>query len=198
MICQGRLFVSLGFLLLLTACGSNNHQGWSAFPVAIYTDSSVASNPAALADFQTAVAFWEGKAGKKLFAYQGTWSGGNPYSGTADNPTGATANVLFFQNPWPFAANIAGKTTVFSQGPEIQGAIVMINPTIPLCSGDCQGQPGSNSQRKDFAHELGHFLGLNHTQDVNDIMYPVLQTGGVLDGVGVDMGTLLQLTNPNS
>ena len=196
MICHGRLFCSLGFLLLLSACGANNHSGGSSFPVDIYSDNAVASSASTAADFQTALTFWEQKAGRKLFNYKGVWSQGAPYTGTADNPTGATANVLFFQNPWPFAANIAGKTTVFSQGPEIQGAIVMINPSIPLCAGDCTSSPGSNSQRKDFAHELGHFLGLNHIEDINDIMYPILQTGGVLDGVNVDMPSLLQLTNP--
>ena len=162
----------------------------------IYSDSTVASDPAAMDDFKASMAFWEEKAGKALFAYQGVWSQGTPYAGSADNPTGASANVLFFQNPWPFAANIAGKTTVFSQGPEIVGAIIMINPTIPLCSGECSGQSSSNSQRKDFTHELGHFLGLNHVQDVNDIMYPVLQSGGSLNGVSVDMPSILQLTNP--
>ncbi|MBI3544741.1 MAG: matrixin family metalloprotease, partial [Deltaproteobacteria bacterium] len=93
-----------------------------------------------------------------------------------------------------FGPNVAGLTTVNWAGSEIEGAVVMINNTIPLCSGDCVSGLAT-SQRKAFAHELGHFLGLQHGSDVNDIMYPTLQPGGKLDTVSVDLTTLMELTS---
>jgi len=188
--------VSLGLcVLVLSACGQGNSSTWKSFPVPIYADSTLLSRPGGSDDLQAAMSFWEQKAGKKLFDFKGQWSGGNPYVGDAAAPTGAVANVIFFQNPWPFAMEIAGRTTVFPSNDGIAGSVVMINPEIPLCAGDCAYQQNVTSQRKDFTHELGHFIGLNHSPDINNIMYPVLQPGGSLDSVSIDAAALTAAVN---
>ena len=187
--------VGLMTLMLFTAgCGSaTNTTNWSAFPVTISAHSSVMARNGAVSDFQDAMTFWETKAGKKLFNYKGVWTGSDqPYTGTADSPTSVQGNVVFFQNPWTLSLNIAGKTTVYSNSGNITGAIVMINPEIPLCTGDCIND-NVTSQRKDFTHELGHFLGLAHSTDVTNIMYPTLQAGGSLESVTIDTPTFQTL-----
>lgn len=142
--------------------------------------------------------FWETKAGRKLFDFKGAWAQPQaPYTGTAGSPGTITSNVLLFQNPWPYAQNLAGVTTVNTTGTQIDGAVVMINSTTPMCSGDCVSGFGDTSQRKTIAHELGHFLGLPHVQDAANIMYPQVQAGGSLDTVVVDDAALQALTSGN-
>ena len=200
--CQGRLFVVLALLLVVSGCAKDNGQnsgnanGWNTFPVPIYAGASLAASPSAASDLNDAMAFWEAKAGRKLFNLQGAWSAGAPYTGTSAAVGTITTNVILFQSPWPYAANLAGLTTTNTTGTQIDGAVVMINSATPMCSGDCLGVE-ETSQRKTFTHELGHFLGLPHVQDTNNIMYPQIQLGGTLDGVVVDQNALAALTSSN-
>ena len=199
MMCQGRLvaplIVLIAFSTLTTACGqASGNARWASFPVAIYADSTAINTTDKQSDLQDAMAFWEEKAGKKLFDYKGEYSGAQPYTGSLTNPGTVVANVIFFQNPWPLQQNIIGQTLVSTSNNEIQNAMVMINGEASFCSGDCVGQSDNNSQRKNFTHELGHFLGLQHSQDIKDVMYPVIQPGGALSDVTFDITTLTKLT----
>jgi hypothetical protein len=140
------------------------------------------------------MSFWEQKAGQHLFDYKGAWSGNSqPYTGTPANPGTVLENVIFFQSPWHTSSNIIGQTVVTSLDDKIQHAMIMINPYAEFCSGDCEGRNYANSARKNFAHELGHFLGLKHHTDVDNVMYPVLQPGGSLSSVSIDETALLEL-----
>lgn len=190
------LLFSLTFLLSFatTGCAKNGATRWASLPVPVYSDSSMVGTPEAQADLQDAMNFWEQKAGKKLFEYKGVWtSTAQPYTGTPTNPGTILANVIFFQNPWAASSNVIGQTVVTSVEDEIQSAMIMINPDAIFCSGDCEFESYANSARKNLAHELGHFLGLKHHTDVNNVMYPVLQPGGTLNGVAVDQTALLEL-----
>jgi hypothetical protein len=194
MICQGRLFGSLLMVVIVTGCGSGR-PGWASLPVAIYSDATITTSTTAQADFKDAMAFWEAKAGKKLFDYRGNWSeNGVPYSGSPTSPSAILGNVIFFQNPWPFSPNIVGQTTTINTSQnQIQAAMIMINPQTPLCTADCTYDNYSSSERKAFTHELGHFLGLAHVPDTANIMYPSLTPGGSLENETVDMATFNQL-----
>jgi hypothetical protein len=203
MICQGWPVLSLrnGFLFsllflssALTGCAKNGATRWSNFPIPIYSDSRIVGSSDSEADFLDAMAFWEEKTGRKLFDYKGVWTGSAPYTGTPDNPGTLLANVVFFQSPWHTSSNVVGQTVVMSRSSQISNAMVMINPYMTFCHRDCHGLEWANSARKNLAHELGHFLGMKHgSESENDVMYPILQPGGSLDGLTVNETELLQL-----
>ena len=189
--CHGRRFGSLFLLLFLTACGAA-HPGWKSFPVPIYADSAVLNSPQNLSDLKDAFAFWEQKAGKPVFELKGLWEGGTPYQGDPTQPSAILGNVIFFANPWPYAPSFVGMTTVQNSSDGTQAAMVMINGTTSFCGGDCNSDLRVSS-RKTFAHELGHFIGLNHNQNTSDIMYPDAQPGGKIEQLEVDSAALMNL-----
>ena len=179
--------------LLLVSCAKEKDKpkGWASFPVAIYTDPQIGSTEDGRSDFYAAMGFWESKAGKKIFDYKGDWTGGQaPFTGNPSKPDGVLANAAVFQYPWPYSASTAGMTTVISRGGEFQGAVIMLNPSIPLCSGSCWGESYRTSRQRLLAHELGHFIGLDHSSSAGNIMYPSLSPGGSLEQDSIDQAAL--------
>lgn len=189
---QGWQIIALSLLLLSCAKEKpKSASGWSQFPVAIYTDSEIGSTEDGRSDFLAAVNYWEASAGQKLFDYKGVWSGGDtPYSGDITKPTSIKANTIFFQNPWPYDANVAGMTTILSTNGAFNGALITLNPRLDLCAGDCGGESFRTSRQRLIAHELGHFIGLSHTEEVGNIMYPSLNPGGSLAQDRINIATL--------
>jgi len=191
--------------LTLTGCGKESERTstelglgnlrWGSFPVEVQVDAFLLSDAQATADLQDAIAFWEVKAGKPLFTIAGSWdSAQKPYTGPIEDPTELLANVIFFQGPWPFDNRIAGKTVVHSSNGTISRAVILLNAETSLCGHDCRNNAGEVSRRKLLAHELGHYLGLGHNQDTNDVMYPEILQGGSLEGLKVDEPLLTTLT----
>ena len=197
MICHGRLVATcLGLLLFFSACGAS-HDGWNSFPVPIYAESSLAATPTFTSDFQDAMNFWEGQAGKQLFSYQGAYTGGTPYQGDITAPTTVTNNVVFMPSVWPFTSTIVGQTMVTSTNSTISAAMIMLNIDTAYCNGDCTNQLTQTSQRKVLAHELGHFIGLNHVTDPQNLMYPTSLPGGSLSEVTIDEAAFQKLITAN-
>ncbi len=202
----------LGTLLLLSlllgfGCSSDNPSTsttirWPVMPVTLYASSSFLTDSASTNDLHQAMTFWEQKAGKTLFNFQGAWSGdptqtNTIVSGDLTNPTSIYVNLLFIPDTWPFDETFAGKTAVNYENNVIQHSIVMLNKNITYCHADCNdiGDIGLVSEQRAIAHELGHFLGFPHTTDISNIMYPTIQPGGSLTNESVDMGLLQALTN---
>lgn len=194
-------------LFTLTGCGKEAEERtsaelglgdirWGSFPVQVQVDAFLLADSNATADLNDAIAFWETKAGKPLFVIAGSWDSANkPFTGPAENPNELLGNVIFFQGPWPFDRNIAGKTIVHSSNGTIENSIIFLNAETNLCSHNCTYASGNVSRRKLLAHELGHFLGLGHNGEQTDIMYPEILQGGSLTGLSVDEARLSQLTN---
>ncbi len=192
--------------LLLVGCGkgdSSNGEGasfgsgeirWTSFPVELNLETNLYQDAAFQADLQEAVGFWEQRAGKSLFLLKETSRSPNEaYSGSLEDPQAIYFNMIFFFQPWPYAANVAGNTLVRSTGGQIEGGIILLNSETSLCGGDCSGLTGL-SRRKLLAHELGHFLGLTHTPIRDDLMFPEILDGADLDNLQVDLTTLDKLT----
>ena len=194
--CHGWRLGSLFLLFFITACGGSGHLGWKSLPVPIYTDSTIMKSAQAMNDLQDAFRYWEEKAGRRIFDLKGEWSYGSPYSGNPAKPDAILGNVIFFQNPWPHSGKFVGMTTVQNGADGPVAAMVMINGTNSFCSGDCLHDRRISS-RKTFAHELGHFIGLNHNQDPGDIMYPDAMPGGTIENLKADEATLRLLVSGN-
>ena len=201
------IFLPLFFvLLILSGCGREQERSeaelgkgnlrWASFPVDIRVDSFLLQDSNAVDDLNDAMRFWETKAGKPLFRLVGGWDNSQkPYTGPAAEPQEILANVIFFEGPWPFDSRIAGKTIVHSSNNLIENSIIFLNSDTHLCSHDCSSSNGDVSRRKLIAHELGHFVGLGHSTDTSDVMYPEILDGGSLTELRVNTSMLQYLTN---
>lgn len=167
---------------------------WQSFPVPLKVEESILDGGEQEEDLMSAISFWELKAGKRLFQL-GPWSTGRaPYRGSPADPEDLVDNTLIFLSPWPFESTVAGKTMVLFDGSLIQKAVVYLNKETPLCYRLCENTNGQTSRRKLIAHELGHFLGFDHVQDPDNVMYPEIRPGGALDNLKVDEPLLRKLT----
>ncbi|RYZ68623.1 MAG: matrixin family metalloprotease [Proteobacteria bacterium] len=186
---QGWLVGACALVIGLSGCGRDQGE-WAGFPVDLYAGPEITQDSAKLSDFQAAMQFWEKRAGQKLFNFQGEWKGGSPFAGAVQNVEAISANVIFYQSPWPFSSTVAGQTTAFQKEGLVQSAIIMINPEMHFCSGACALQPETTSLRNTYGHELGHFIGMNHVMDESNMMNPTVIKTTDLNLVKVDSNAL--------
>lgn len=202
----GRLLLLL-LLPLMVGCGKDEESSrtlaelgsgdirWASFPVEIKVDEKILSDSDAYSDLTNAIAYWERKAGKRLFLVGGSWESMRaPYSGAPSNPNRLLDNVIFLELNWPFDPSVKAKTIVHSSHGTIENSVVLLSGNGHYCPGNCLGDPSSVSRRKLIAHELGHFIGFGHSSSTDDLMYPEILTFSPLDSLEVDAQLLEKLT----
>ncbi len=156
--------------------GSSARMRWEQFPVVVLVDPAIADDSNSMEDVRTAVAWWEEQVQRPLIDLQ-TWNGPMPpyAGGSAASPKDFLGNVLFFQDPWPHAEEIKGKTFLFASQDRLDTGLIALKGDEPYCYGNCSANPhGRVVFQKLVAHELGHFLGLPHTEDPASLMSPDL------------------------
>lgn len=129
-----------------------------------------------------------------MFDFRGA-SNGSTFTGAAADPSEIFMNAIVLQDPWPFSQGIVGKTHIHTRNSNFEHGLILLDKNGSYCTGDCSNSSGSTSRRKLFAHELGHLLGLNHVDDVNNIMNPEITSGGAIVNLSVDTDALNKYTN---
>lgn len=95
--------------------------------------------------------------------------------------TGANANVVLFRDDeWPYvdSEDALGLTSVSfdSVTGRIFDADIEVNATVPLSTTD-EVPADQNDLLSILTHEVGHFLGLGHSQDKGSVMRPQYKPG---------------------
>lgn len=173
---------------------------WASLPIAITVDNTITKNNDALQDVTAGVEFWNKKAEKEILKLNlpdpkaKEVITDSHFIGKLERPEKIHQNILFFPEEWSLSSDIAGKTIMIRHSGLYQNAMIVLNKSKNYCYGECT-QPEQNiSFRRLVAHELGHFIGLSHTDDPQNILYPVILPSGELSSLRIEENVLLRLT----
>jgi hypothetical protein len=191
--------IGLFSLYLLSGCGQVQGEKvaaalgkprWDSFPVDIYVDQRIMDQPTAISDLSAAFQFWEDKANRQLFRFQGAYRGPASISGASkEDLQRAPVNGVFFENPWSYGPNVPARQANLTYGSSIRRSIISVDPGSPMCAIQC-GRSMRVSFRRVMVHELGHLIGLDHHPSPNNIMFAVYQDSVDLSTVQIDWAEL--------
>lgn len=166
---------------------------WAPLPVTLYVSDEIATDSEMMNDVREAAAFWENAAQKTLFNLRTDWAGPTPpITGTYSDPTQILANLLFFVDPWPLAATAKGHTVLTKENEMFQNGVIYLQHGN-YCAGACESATGKISFRLLVAHEFGHFLGLTHSTNSDDIMNAIIPVDSPLSSAQFNDAALQSL-----
>lgn len=175
-------------------CGDGNHATrWFGFPASVAISANSGGQPGlaggGFGQIQTALAAWTADPGSNV-SY--VWGGTSAISSSC-------GNTIYFDDPHnEISGSFSGSGTVAIGGPCFSCSLQSFNSTsyhpiqnVFVVTQDnidslFAGPNGSTLAAELFAHELGHTLGLGHTNAAGSLMNPTLHSPPIGAALGAD------------
>lgn len=161
----------LGLLLTLPAYGYNLTQDftngfyWSSLPVKVDVVDSNAARKSKLEKLaKAAIAEWHNRTGLNLWSFS---------SGTSNIIRWSTN---FAAETRMDAASVLAVAIRYTDGPYFARAEIVINGTHPALYEKFYDQMKESEVQTTLTHELGHTMGLDHSNNMLAVMAPTLQS----------------------
>ena len=105
------------------------------------------------------------------------------------NVDSARVNQAFEQDQWTYSEQVLAVNIRLETVSEITKSIITVNNDYPFCYGNC---PTEVSFEKVIAHEMGHFMGLSHSEISGDLMFANYQMS-TLSSTPTDLAELRKI-----
>jgi len=159
-----------------------NTNPWGHSPITVYIDTINVPehySPTYNEQVEVAMAYWE-KGGNGRLAY-------NPEFSPVDSGSEADIYIIWVEN-LEKDAGVENGVAGFARPHEVNGKYVRVDIVMEV--GNYEGyawkQYGNTNMRELAKHELGHALGLGHSKDRRDIMYPTYDQKDNIDPLLVE------------
>lgn len=177
--------------------GQYQRVSWASKQIILELDASVPAQY--ISSFETAIGIWNARLASTVIVLQKT--GVTVSAGTARKDN---VSKIYWRNTWDAAKpNEQARTTVYWSGNRIYEADLQVN-AMNFAYFTSAEAPSYDQVHLEslLVHELGHVLGLAHTNTSGSVMKPSLLSGYMRDELGqVDLSSLkceYQLSNPST
>lgn len=149
---------------------------WKGETIELYLDASVPYKY--VGAIESAIKTWNTALGRNLIRLNRTGSGGAAYTPAKDG-----YSKIYWMKEWdPKRPNEQARTTVYWSGSRIYEADIRINNlNFDYFTSDEETDYTKVHLESLLVHEIGHVLGLAHTDSGSSVMYPNLANGYLRD-----------------
>jgi hypothetical protein len=179
-------------------------RSWSATPIAFYISSTVPDE--FVQPILDSFSVWEEAAGKSLFVYMGRSDSTIQRNGDGSWENFDGKNIVYWDDQ-PSVHGYLGETFYSVNGNRQmnEADIVLYGDPADYAALDCKEGASCHSHANKFdvtttsLHEIGHFLGLDHTTDEGSIMNPDFGENDVIHDIDASLTAEIQLAyNPTN